>query len=214
MGNLAENLKRIKSEIKSLSSKKDASLLAVSKGQSVASIRALYDLGQRDFGESYYQELKTKRSALSESCSEIRWHFIGRLQGKKLRHILPVAYIHSVDKLKYAKKLDSLGGAAVFLQLNLDEAEGRGGFSRENLIGEFEALRLLENLEICGLSTILPKGEHTPDYWFAQVVEFKDKIEKEYGVVLPHLSMGMSADYTLALSYGATWVRVGQALFS
>lgn len=183
-------------------------LLAVSKGQPISMIQALYDLGQRDFGENYAEEFKLKQDTLRLCCPQIRWHFIGQIQSNKIKIISQAHYIHSLSSLKHAKLLvehtphDRL---LVFIQVNLSQEKHRGGVFPKEISNLAEAILELPKLKLLGLMAILPlQGERKN--WFAQMQALQNP---NY----PELSMGMSDDYPEAIQYGATWIRLGSALF-
>lgn len=184
--------------------------LAVSKGQPLEKIKALYAKGQRDFGENYAEEFITKKEALKTDCPDIRWHFIGQIQSNKIKLIAQADYIHSLASLKHAGLLaeqTSHSQLPVFIQINLSGEPHRGGILPSELPEFVKALSSIPRLKLIGLMTVLPiHTNHPPSYWFAQMQALK---HPDY----PELSMGMSDDYQEAIKYGATWIRLGSALF-
>jgi len=195
-------------------------LVAVSKKRSVAEIRALYDLGHRDFGENYTQELRTKQPQLP---ADIRWHFIGHLQRSNARHIVPIAHlIHGVDGAPLMDEIDkraaALGKQAdVLLQIHIAVEETKHGLSP----AEAEALvRLKDDGRWPGvrLRGLMGMASNTMDPSVAKL-EFdslaalhgalKSLLGAEFGV----LSMGMSGDLEQALAAGSNMVRIGTAIF-
>lgn len=197
-------------------------LIAVSKTFPAEAVRAAYALGLRDFGENKVQETASKQSELSD-LKDIRWHLIGHLQTNKVRKALQLFdWIHSVDSLKLAKKLDQ--GAADLshsprccLQVKIVADPSKYGFSVDGLVQALPQLDCLENLEIRGLMTILPFGL-APDQAktiFGQVRILADNINqrKLSRIQIEHLSMGMSGDFRSAIAAGATCIRLGTALF-
>ena len=206
-------------------------LLAVSKKQPVGKIKALYDLGHRDFGESYVQELKAKSESdiLLESCPDIRWHFIGQLQSNKLNSLINIenlVCIHSLSSYRHAVRLNKYKKIlSILLQINLDNSKesdskpNRGGFKRDDLCRDFESMLALKHLNIKGLSVILPqteKYESNPRVGFEELAKLRSQLELDFShldVKLPELSMGMSQDFEEALKCGSTWIRVGRKLF-
>lgn len=193
-------------------------LVAVSKTVELAAMRVVHGAGQRDFGESRVQEALPKIGALPD---DITWHFIGRLQKNKVRRIVSeFRYIHSVDSLKMACFMDGVAGELgvkprVFLQVNLAEEETKGGFDEAGLEAAIAELLALPHLEIIGLMCLPPYAENPEDsrMYFRRLRELRDRLEKTHGCGLPHLSMGMSHDYAVAIEEGATFVRVGSSLF-
>ncbi len=192
----------------------DVELLAVSKTFPASAVQEAYDAGQRAFGESRQQEAAPKIEVLPR---DIRWHFIGGLQRNKVRKVLGgFEVIHSVDSLRLAEYLDRVAGEEgkrprVFLEVNVAGEASKGGFSPEELLEAAGALPDLRNVEISGLMSIPPETDARR--WFAATRELRDRLEKESGLGLPGLSMGMSGDFEDAVREGSTIVRVGSALF-
>ena len=194
-------------------------LLAVSKGQPADQIKALYDLGHRDFGENYAAEMVEKMDLLAGSCPDICWHFIGKIQKRQTKSILRAQWIHSVGsekEMNYLRKHASPDGSRnVLLQVNIAKEPQKGGFLPESLESFQTPPFSEEGFVLQGLMCLPPFG-HTeikgPQY-FSQTRELRDKLAVKWGLKLPELSMGMSADYELAMSEGATWVRIGTFLF-
>lgn len=185
-------------------------ILAVSKGQSLEKIKVLYAQGQRDFGENYAEELAQKQKALKADCPDIKWHFIGRIQSNKTKLIAQANYVHSLASLKHADLLAQQTPhefLPVFIQLNLSGEAHRSGVLVSELSGLARSVQTIPKLKLIGLMAILPLNTGKPDsYWFAQMQALKNP---EY----PELSMGMSDDYKEAINFGATWIRLGTAIF-
>ncbi|MEI6806589.1 MAG: YggS family pyridoxal phosphate-dependent enzyme [Myxococcaceae bacterium] len=183
-------------------------LLAVSKGQPLEKIQALYEFGQRDFGENYAEEFKLKQEALNSVCPEIRWHFIGQIQSNKIKTIAQAHFVHSLSTLKHAKLLAEHTlheNLPVFIQVNLSREKNRGGALPEEIPSLAKAISEIPKLKLMGLMAILPlQGDRKT--WFAQMQALQNP-------AYPELSMGMSDDYQEAIQYGATWIRLGSALF-
>lgn len=197
-----------------------AQLLAVSKTRTPEDVLTLARAGQRDFGENYVQELVSKAQALADSGLSLRWHFIGHLQRNKVAQLLPwVHAVHSVDSVRLAEtlaaRLSQERRLTVFLQVNVDEEQSKSGFTVAELRAAVpELLALREKLDFRGLMVIpraaVDGGE--PARAFAAARELESEL-RAAGLTQGELSMGMSADYTEALAAGATWVRLGSALF-
>lgn len=193
-------------------------LIAVSKTFSVGSVREALEAGQLQFGESKIQEAEPKIAALPGS---LHWHFIGRVQRNKVRKILQnFEIIHAIDSLRLASYTDEIAGELglfpqVFLQVNVDKEASKGGFELNEMRAEMESLLRLGRLEIIGLMCIPPAGPDPESArpWFALLRETRDALEREFGVLLPALSMGMSGDFEVAIEEGSTHVRVGSAIF-
>jgi pyridoxal phosphate enzyme (YggS family) len=195
-------------------------LIAVSKGQSTSKIEAAYAAGHRDFGESYAQEFAAKQVALQGICPEIRWHFIGRIQSNKAGVIARAHRVHSVGSLSHARALARkapLPGKAlpILLQVNLDDEEQKGGFSKQHLGPAISELAEEGHLAIKGIMAIPPlsRSEEDPGAFFSSIRRLRDECSRDTGVRLSELSMGMSRDFEAAILEGATWIRVGTAIF-
>ena len=189
-------------------------LLAVSKGHSVSSIRALTSLGHCDFGESRLQEALPKLSALKD-VKGLRWHFIGRLQANKVRNVVRCfEYIHSVDSLALAERISRIAGEEgrspkTMLQVKFREDPTKGGFAPDELIKDWSKLKQLNHLRLVGLMTMSPICLDLEE----RINLFKDCRGLADQLNLPDCSMGMSSDWKEALQAGATWLRLGSALF-
>ncbi len=212
-----ENYKTILKELRDT----QTTLVAVSKTKSAEDIRVLYDLGQRDFGENYVQEMVDKAAMLP---SDIRWHFIGHLQSNKVKFIAPFVYlVHGVDseKLlleldKQAKKIDCV--IDCLLQVHIATEETKFGFNIAELKVLAERIQSGTihpgNVRIRGLMGMASFTDDTERV--RSEFENLAAIFKEMKKVFPSfevLSMGMSADYRVAISSGSTMVRIGSLLF-
>jgi len=223
MDDVVPNLKRVLANVSQAivrSGRKghDVQLIAVSKKQDAEKVRAAYDAGQSTFGESRVQEARAKIPLLP---SGVRWHFIGRLQKNKIRHALPLFELfHSIDSLALAEDMERIAEEEgvrprVLLEVNVAGEGSKIGFAPETLRAEMEALLTLKRLNIEGLMTIPPLAP-TPEEsrrHFVTLRELRDEMEREFALKLPQLSMGMSNDYAVAIEEGATFVRVGTAIF-
>ena len=193
-------------------------LIAVSKKQEAEKVRAVFDAGQAVFGESRVQEARVKIPLLPAA---VRWHFIGHLQKNKIRHALPLFELfHSVDSLALAEEISRIAAEEgmrprVLLEVNVAGEGSKIGFAPEQLRTDFERLLLLDRIEINGLMTIPPLAPEAEDSrrYFVMLRELREKLQREFNAGLPHLSMGMSNDYEVAIEEGATLVRVGTAIF-
>jgi PLP dependent protein len=197
-------------------------LLAVSKRMPVSMIEAAYHEGQRDFGENYAQELAQKADALSHLI-DIRWHMIGHLQSNKAKLIAPfVSNVSSVDSVKLARELSKqatqhrpadLPDIEVFLEVNIGEEPQKSGALPDDVPELIEVVRGTPRLRLRGLLCIPPD---TPDAagarpYFAELRKLRDSWGGRE--LFPELSMGMSRDLEIAVQEGATWVRIGTAIF-
>ncbi len=190
-------------------------LVAVSKTKPVEDILELYGLGHRDFGENYVQELVEKAERLPK---DIRWHFIGHLQSNKVKLITPFIYlIHGVDSLKLLKEIDKQAEKNkrlidCLLQVHIAQEETKFGFDENELfaleIGQFVNVKIKGLMGMASLSEYVNKIR----------TEFKHlkTIYKKLSTLTPQLSilsMGMSADYKIAIEEGSNMVRIGSLLF-
>ncbi|HLV19159.1 MAG TPA: YggS family pyridoxal phosphate-dependent enzyme [Pseudomonas sp.] len=190
-------------------------LLAVSKTHPAAAIRAAYACGQVDFGENYLQEALAKQQELADL--PLRWHFIGPIQSNKTRAIAThFDWVHSVDRLKIAQRLaeqrpEELPPLNICLQVNVSGEASKSGCAPEELPALAEAAAQLPRLKLRGLMAI---PEPTDDV-AAQRAAFARLRELQAGLPyeLDTLSMGMSHDLESAIAEGATWVRIGTAVF-
>jgi len=190
-------------------------LVAVSKTKPVEDILELYNLGHRDFGENYVQELAEKAEKLP---NDIRWHFIGHLQSNKVRSIVPFIYlIHGVDSLRLLKEIDKQAEKSkrvidCLLQVHIAQEETKFGFDETELLNL--ELKQFLNVRIKGL---MGMASLTDDINKIRI-EFKslktlfEKL-KTQNPELSILSMGMSADYKIAIEEGSNMVRIGSLLF-
>lgn len=200
-------------------SSEDVKLLAVSKGRSIAAIRELYRLGQRDFGENYAAEMIEKKAALEGDCPSIRWHFLGRIQTNKIHLIAQADCVHSLASARHAQALAKARQGSdvlpVFLQVDFSGETQRFGIRPNELETAWRQISLLPQLRIEGLMVLLPlSGDRSPAEWFAKLAGLRDQLARQVGAKLPELSMGMSGDFEDAILRGATWVRIGTALFT
>lgn len=193
-------------------------IIGVTKMKPAATIRDAAEAGITDVGENYVQELQAKQEELGEI---VRWHYIGHLQRNKARFIAPfVTLVHSVDSTKLATEIDRQAEAhgrriPVLLQVNTSGEESKYGIAPEGALDLARHLASLEHLEFQGLMTIAAFLDD-PELvrpMFRHLRTLRDDISRELGIALPHLSMGMTGDFEVAIEEGATMVRVGTAIF-
>ena len=219
----AENLEMIRAQIAEAAARSGRSadaitLVAVSKTHSPEAILEAVDAGQLLFGENRVQEARAKMPLLP---SRLRWHLLGHLQSNKIRQALPVfERMHGIDTLGLARDLNRIAGELglfpkVFLEVNVAGESSKFGFNPDALRAAMEELLALDRVAIDGLMTIppfAPEAESSRRY-FAALRELRDRLSSEFRVPLPELSMGMSGDFAVAVEEGATFVRIGTALF-
>ncbi|PWB31768.1 YggS family pyridoxal phosphate-dependent enzyme [Pseudomonas sp. SDI] len=190
-------------------------LLAVSKTKPAAAVREAYAAGVRDVGENYLQEALAKQLELADL--PLTWHFIGPIQSNKTRAIAEhFDWVHSVDRLKIAQRLSeqrpaNLPPLNLCLQVNVSGEASKSGCTPEALPALAAAVAALPGLKLRGLMAIPEPTEvrAAQDAAFARVRE----LQASLGLDLDTLSMGMSHDLESAIAQGATWVRIGTALF-
>ena len=190
-------------------------LLAVSKTKPAAAVREAYAAGIRDFGENYLQEALAKQQELADL--PLCWHFIGPIQSNKTRAIAEnFAWVHSVDRLKIAQRLSEQRPAGlpplnICIQVNISGEASKSGCEPADLQALATAIAALPNLRLRGLMAIPEPLEDraAQDAAFASVRTLQEHLQ----LPLDTLSMGMSHDLEAAIAQGATWVRIGTALF-
>ena len=209
-------------EIKTELDNANITLVAVSKTKPVEDILELYELGQRDFGENYVQELVDKQALLPE---DIRWHFIGHLQRNKVKYITPFVHlIHGVDSLKLLKEINKEAGKNdkiidVLLQVYIAQEETKFGLDEEelNMIISQYADMLMPSIRICGLMGMASFSEDSEkvrgEFKYLKTLFNKYASLSTIHYQLSTLSMGMSGDYKMAVEEGSTMVRIGSLLF-
>ena len=220
---IAENLEHVRAQIADAAEKKgrspdDIELVAISKTHDAEKVHKAYEAGQILFGESRVQEARAKIPLLP---SGLRWHFVGHLQKNKIRHALPLFELfHSVDSLALAQEMNRIANEdgmhlRVLLEVNVAGEGSKFGFKAETIRAEMELLLALPRLSIEGLMIIPPVAEEAEASrkYFVRLRELRAVLEKEFDVKLPHLSMGMTNDFPIAVEEGATLVRVGTAIF-
>jgi hypothetical protein len=197
----------------------EVALLAVSKGQPAAAVRAVHRLGQRAFGENYVQEALAKMDALGE-LTDVEWHLIGPLQSNKAGAAAArFAWVHTVDREKIARRLAAarppeLAPLQVCVQVNISGEPAKSGVDPNDAVALARAVAALPRLSLRGLMGI---AEETTDAC-RQQAQFRVLATcaaacRAAGLAIDTLSMGMSADLEAAVTEGATLVRLGTAVF-
>jgi pyridoxal phosphate enzyme (YggS family) len=220
---IADNLRAVRAAIAESERKSGrlagaVELVAVTKTHPVEVIREAFEAGQILFGENRVQEAKAKIPCLP---AKLRWHLIGHLQSNKIRQALPLFEIfHGVDSVELLEDIQRIAGELglfprVFLQVNVAGESSKFGFPPQRVLAQVERIVGADRVQIEGLMTIPPMAANPEDSrkYFVELRDLRDRLEKEYRFSLPHLSMGMSADYRVAIEEGATLVRVGTAIF-
>ncbi|MBN2991309.1 YggS family pyridoxal phosphate-dependent enzyme [Pseudomonas cedrina subsp. fulgida] len=220
MSTIADNIGLVSQRIRAAADavQRDANsihLLAVSKTKPAEAVREAYAAGISDFGENYLQEALGKQVELTDL--PLSWHFIGPIQSNKTRAIAEnFAWVHSVDRLKIAERLSEQRPAElpplnICIQVNVSGEASKSGCTPADLPALANAISALPRLKLRGLMAIPEPTEEraAQDAAFAAVRE----LQTHLNLALDTLSMGMSHDLESAIAQGATWVRIGTALF-
>jgi pyridoxal phosphate enzyme (YggS family) len=222
-------IENLKSDIKDICSKSgrdlnDVKIIAASKYANAQGIIRALELGINDFGENRADALIEKFTLIG---NKVTWHFIGHLQSRKAKAVVPVAeYIHSCDSLDIIKEINNQAAAIgklqkVLIEVNISGEESKYGLQPQELSGLIVNSLAFKNIRICGLMTMAPLCDDTLliRKVFKDLRLLRDKNVKEIwghndNVTLNELSMGMSNDYKIAIEEGATMVRIGSLIFS
>jgi len=225
--NIADNVKKIREGIQqaALQAGRDPStirLVAATKTVGPEQLHQAYEAGVRIFGENRLQEAQEKM-AIFGSFPGLAWHFIGRMQRRKLKNIVgKFSLLHSVESVEQASNIDVLAEKEgiqqdILLEVNVAGEETKGGFAYASLPEVMEEIARFRHVAVRGLMTLPPFSDNPEDArpYFSQLRVLRDSLAKqkltEGGV--EELSMGMSHDYQIAIEEGATMIRVGTAIF-
>lgn len=198
----------------------EVTLIAVSKTKPVSDIEELYNHGVRVFGENKVQELCDKYEALPK---DIKWHMIGHLQRNKVKYIVDkVELIHSVDSVRLAKQIEDEAAKKnvtvnILIEVNVAEEESKFGLKTEEVVDMVTQIAIFPHISIKGLMTIAPFVENPEDNrkYFNKLRQLAVDIKAKNidNVSMDKLSMGMTGDYMVAVTEGASYVRVGTGIF-
>ncbi len=220
---VAENIDHIRARIAAAcerAGRRDAevTLIGVAKTFDASQVLEAIRAGVTDIGENYVQEFLEKREILARE--PVRWHFIGHLQTRKVRSVIDaVSLIHSVDTLRLAQEIARCASSAaktidVLVEVNTSGETTKFGVAPTDAAGLVGELRALRGLRVAGLMTIgpfLPDPEDSRSA-FRMLAQIRRDIERS-GFTMPHLSMGMTNDFEVAVEEGSTMVRIGTAIF-
>lgn len=192
----------------------EVTLVCVTKYAELDWVHGLYELGQRDFGESRPQQLADRTPQFPE---DVRWHLIGSLQANKVRlTIQHASVIHSIDSLRLLDRVDRIAGEDgvcpdVFLQVNVSDESSKHGWSPTSFRAEASSIAAPKHVAIIGLMTMAPRVDSPEEArpYFGKLRTLRDEMMPEASA----LSMGMSGDFAEAIHEGATHIRVGSRLF-
>jgi pyridoxal phosphate enzyme (YggS family) len=225
---VAENLAEVQQRIADAARRvgrmpQEVTLVAVSKTKPMSLVQAAYAAGQRDFGENRVEELVEKVAEARElGLAEMRWHLIGTIQSRKSSQAIgPFVLIHSVDRMKIARRLSRDAQAAdrtmpVLLEVNVSGEASKHGFDPENISALVPALQELPGIRVEGLMSMAPLVEDAEEVRpvFRNLRLLQERLQGSYpSMSWRHLSMGMTNDFEVAVEEGATIVRVGTAIF-
>lgn len=222
---IKENLEIVKQNMRDACKKsgrdpESVRLIAVSKTKPVEDVQKAYQCGCRDFGENKVQELVEKYEKMPK---DIRWHMIGHLQRNKVKYIVDKVYlIHSVDSVRLAEEISREAvkkqvTVSVLVEVNVAGEESKFGTTSEEAVSLVEEIAKLPGICVKGLMTIAPYVENAEEnrLYFAKLKQiYVDIIHKNIdNVCMEELSMGMTGDYEIAITEGATYIRVGTGIF-
>lgn len=222
---IRDNLEKVRKKIdeacdKAGRDREQVTLISVSKTKPLSMLMEAYEAGSRDFGENKVQELLDKIPQMPE---DVRWHMIGHLQRNKVKYIVGKVYmIHSVDSLRLAEEISKEAvkqqtEVNILLEVNAAGEESKFGVTAEETEDLVRAVSKLPGICVCGLMTIAPfvKNAEENRQYFRKLRQLSVDIERKNidNVNMNVLSMGMTGDYSVAVEEGATYVRVGTAIF-
>ena len=212
MATIIERFTKIKSKISLINPENPAEIIAVSKTFSLDYIRPLIEYGHLHFGENKVQEAISKWKLFKKENQGLKLHMIGKLQSNKAKSAVELFdYIHSLDNPKLAdilSKCEKNNGRKLkyFIQVNIGNELNISGIPANELDGFYNYCVNENNLEIIGLM-VIPPNDNEPKKYFKSLSDYNKAL------ALKDLSMGMSADYEIAIEYGATFVRIGSSIF-
>ena len=221
---VARNIDKVNNEIATVCAKSgravaSVSLIAVSKRIPQPLVMDAYIHGHKCFGENRVQDALTRLENITEP--DIQWHFIGNIQKNKVRKVVGrFDLLHAVDSIKLAERISTVATEMnlvqpVLLEVNASEEEQKHGFSIDEVVETVKLCSTLPGIDLQGLMTMAKFGatEEELRTTFAKLRCLRDESLKAINHDLPHLSMGMSGDYTIAIEEGATLIRVGTSIF-
>ena len=219
MSDIRENLLRVMERIEKAAQRagrdaKTVKLVAVSKTVESVRVKEAIEAGVSILGENYIQEAQKK---IEEIGRPVSWHFIGHLQSNKAKHAVRLFdMIHSVDSLSLAQELNrrAIQTVKVMIEVNLAKEASKFGAEEEKILTLAQEISKLDHLSLEGLMTMPPLFD-APEMsrpYFVALRELKERMARE-GIPVEDLSMGMSNDFEIAIEEGATYVRVGTAIF-
>jgi hypothetical protein len=222
MDRIAANLKRVQERVAAACARsgRDAAavtLVTVSKGHGAEAVCAAAELGLTVFGENRVQEARAK---IGLCPGRLCWHLVGHLQSNKCRDAVHLfQMIQSVDSLSLAREIDKWASKSaktmpVLIEVNVAGESSKFGYAPEKVLAELKEINALPKIEVRGLMTVAPFAREAEKVRpvFRRLRELKGRCEDVLGAPLPHLSMGMSGDFEVAVEEGATMIRLGSAI--
>lgn len=198
-----------------------AELIAVTKFVDSQTTRLLYEMGQYHLAENRSDKFLAKLEDLADIKDQITWHFIGHLQSRQVKLIInQIDYLHSLDRMSLAKEIQKRADHPIqcFLQVNVSGEESKGGFAPDQVDEAVGNLKDYDKIRLVGLMTMAPIDANEADlhHYFQTLKNLQVRIAERGLAYAPcsELSMGMTRDYPIALSEGATFIRLGRALFN
>ncbi|TFJ43246.1 YggS family pyridoxal phosphate-dependent enzyme [Carnobacterium divergens] len=196
----------------------NVTLIAVTKAVSNEATKEIYDLGIRHLAENRPEGLQAKKTYLPDT--DIKWHYIGNLQTRKVKQVInEIDYFHALDRISLAKEIEKRAEHTIncFLEVNVTGEESKHGINPSEIEAFIDSLQDYSKIKIIGLMTMAPidADEATIHKAFSKLYQLKEMVQAKGISYAPctELSMGMSNDYQIAAEEGATFVRVGTALF-
>lgn len=219
MSAIEDSIKRIREKMQLACSRvgrdpQGVRLIAVTKTVDAGRIEAAASFGLADFGENYVQEAKRKIEGFQR---DVRWHMIGHLQRNKVKYVARLFdYVHSIDRWALLEMLEGYGrDMSVLFELNLSGETTKHGATPDELKRMLEKAGTLSHVKPVGLMTMAPYFDNPEDArgQFRRLSEILQEVNREFGLAMTELSMGMSSDFEVAIEEGSTMVRVGTAIF-
>ena len=179
-------------------------------------MRELYNGGIKNFGENRVDSFLKKYEELRD-LKDITWHFIGHLQRNKAKEVInKIDYLHSLDSIELAKKINALRGTPlnVFVEVSINLEENKNGVPYYEVESFIKEIMNLDKIKIVGLMMMAYKDSSDPENEFRKLTNLRDELEQKINIKIPYLSMGMSDDYEAAIKAGATHIRLGRILYN
>ena len=195
---------------------KEICVVAASKYVDAKDMKILYENGINNFGENRVDSFLNKYELLKEN-KDIKWHFIGHLQRNKAKSVInKIDFLHSLDSLELAKKIDELriDPLETFIEVSINLEENKNGVPYYEVEQFIKDLQQYRKVHVVGLMMMAYKDSSNPYEEFKKLTSLRDELESRLGIKLPYLSMGMSDDYEDAIKAGATHIRLGRILFN